>query len=819
MEFLSWHYSYGLRFYLRRWQAIFDSLTHYYSFPILLSSLLSPWKKLATDEKTGLNLDKYLKNASFNFISRFIGAGVRLAIFITGIAILFFVAGGGFLGIFVWLIFPLMGLPFYMKFEKRPDRWAKKLWSEIHNLPAEEKIKKILSSEAGVFFTQHLGKTADEIISTGNISSFPQESFSPNSFFEIIKHLLEQGFFDKEKMSFLGLSQIDFENTAHWWDSKLKSLSDMGDEAFTPGRPGIGLELLFGYTPTLNKHSVDMSSPTAFSSHLIGRVASVSRIERVLSSGSSVMIVGEPGVGKKTVVLEFARRAASGELGASLAYRRVLEFDYSFLLSGSTDINQKRVDLLGTLSEASSAGNIILVLRDLHRLTNQEIEGIDFTDVFERYLEKRNLKIIAISSNSDYERFLASNLRLRKFFEVIEVVEPTKDEAMEILLEAANTLEGLNRITITTTAIRNILDNSSKYITDIPFPEKALEILDSSITYCMQRSEKVVLPEHVNQVLSEKTGISFSALNGEQKNVLGNLEKVIHESLINQERAVSLIAKSLRARSLGIKDDERPTGSFLFLGPTGVGKTQTAKSLAKVYFGSEKEIIRFDMAEFAGGEGIARLIGSQQQNIPGILTTAIKNRPASLLLLDEIEKAPAEVYNLLLTLLDEGYITDAFNKKIDCRHLFVIATSNAGAEKIRELVAGNISGEDLQRQVVDYVQTERIFSPEFLNRFDGVVVFEPLTKDDLIEVAKMMLADLATTLKNKNIYLEIDESLCEAVATDSFDPAFGARPMRRLIDLNLGDLIGKAILDGVLKPGDRFKISKDAQDSQYSIVL
>jgi ATP-dependent Clp protease ATP-binding subunit ClpA len=267
-----------------------------------------------------------------------------------------------------------------------------------------------------------------------------------------------------------------------------------------------------------------------------------------------------------------------------------------------------------------------------------------------------------------------------------------------------------------------------------------------------------------------------------------------------------LIGKILRSKATGVAETNRPLGSFLFLGPTGVGKTETAKVLSKVYYGEHSPILRFDMAEYAGEEGLPRLIGSQVTNQPGVLTTAIKNRPASLLLLDEIEKAPPQISNLFLSLLDEGVITDAFGRKINCQHLFVIATSNAGSEYIRQAVTQGTDREDLQNSVVNHVLEQGIFSPEFINRFDGVVVYEPLKPEHLELVARLLLDELAKNMQRKSIYLEFSPAAVTKLAREGYEPAFGARPMRRIIEVNLGDLIGKALLADEIKEGDSLKI-------------
>lgn len=771
---------------------------------------------MADTADVGINPAKYLEKASFNFISRGIGAIVRLALFFAGVVFYIFTIGAGLMGIIVWLFFPFIGIPFYDKYKKHPKRFALQIRQSI-NSHSDAAVEKLLGNEAGRFLTSHLGVSKKELIQNAQKTRV-EISNVPLSFTDILKIFLDNNTWSEDFLRSKGLLKEDFLLASEWWDQTQAIVSGFEDDEFSIGRPGIGLELLFGYTPTLNKYSVDLSSPKAFSHHLIGRDKIVSRMERSLSGGSSVCISGQPGVGKKTVVLEFAKKAAMGELGAKMAFRRVLEFDYNFLLSDGLDLPHKKTMLSQVLSEAASAGNIILVIRDIHRLVTPEIEGVDFTDILEKFLEKRDLKIIVIVSNSDYERFLSQNLRLRKFLDIIDVYPPTREEAMQILFEAAKRWEKTRHKIITAPALRKVLDGSDRYISETPFPEKALELLDSVVSLAEQKNKDTIVVEDVNTVLSEKTGISFARLTEKEKDKLGNLEEIIHKGLVNQNTAVSLIAKSLRARSVGVRDEDRPIGTFLFLGPTGVGKTQAAKVLAEVYYGSSREIIRFDMAEYAGNEGLTRLIGSTARNQPGVLTTAIKNKPASLLLLDEIEKATPEVFNLLLTLLDEGYMTDAFGRQVSGRHLFIIATSNAGAEFIREQVESGVKGEDLQKVVVDHIQKQNIFSPELLNRFDGVVVFEPLTNENLVQVAGLLLKELSANLHKKGIFLEVSEDAARKLAEDGYDPSFGARPMRRIIDLTLGDLLGSAMLRGELKDGDRIQLLPLSGKNEYKVI-
>ena len=758
---------------------------------------------VVTDASAGFNFQKKFEAFTFNLVSRGVGAMVRFILFWTGLILIIFGFVGGAIGIVFWVIMPFFGLSVYSKYKRQVKNYVSELLFKIKSEKLEP-LTVIFDSTAGLFVLSRININSAELLQNANMKkiTFAKESFE--SFEEVITYLIKNNVWKDEFFNKKEITAEDLILAASWWDRKQSEETSFDEPYF--GRPGIALELTFGYTPVLNQYSVDLSLPQSFSHRLIGRGQIVSRMERVLTAGSSVLLMGQPGVGKKTVVLEFARRAASGELGREMAYKRVLEFDYNALLSNATDVNKKKTELAEILAEASSAGNIILMFRDIQRLINPEVEGYDFTDVIEGHLEKRALKIIAVSTNTEYERFIAGNLRIRKYLEKVEVTPPTKDEAMQILIDAAKRWELLTGLLITVPSLRHILEESDRYITEVPFPEKALELLDAVISLKEQQGGGILVIDDVNIVLAEKTGISFARLTGEEKKRLEKIEDIIHERLIDQDIAISLIGKTLRAKTVGVVKEDRPLGSFLFLGPTGVGKTETAKVLAKVYYGASENILRFDMAEYSGREGLERLIGSVSKNLPGALTTAIKNKPASLLLLDEIEKATKEIYNLFLSLLDEGIITDAFGKKIVCRHLFVIGTSNAGAEFVRQLVNRGISGEELQKSVVNHVLEKEIFSPEFLNRFDGVVVYEPLKPDDLVKIAHLMLLELAENLKKKNITLTLTDDTAQKLAKDGYDPAFGARPMKRILNIVLGDLIGRAILKGEINEGDKIKL-------------
>jgi len=804
MQFLAWYYTKGFEHYIDSWLSTFDYVNHSFSLPLLLKTLFAPWKRLIdVDRSPGFNLQKKFEVFTFNMISRCIGAVVRFTLIWVGMVLIVLTFLAGVLGLIFWTLLPFLGLGIYKKYKNHPKHFVERLMLKT-KLSSQPLLKTLFENEAGRFVLTHTELILDDLVQNANEKNLDLNNFKPETYQQIIERLIENNLWSGEFFNKREMSGDDFILAASWWDRKKIQETQISKAEY--GRPGFAVELTYGYTPTLNQYSLDLSAPQSFSHRLIGRHQIVSRMERILTSGNSVLLMGQPGVGKKTVILEFAHRAVTGQFGNKMSYKRILEFDYNALLSGTKDLNHKKTKLAQILAEGAAAGNVILMIRDIQRLTNAEVEGYDFTDIFEEYLEKRELKIIAVSTNTDYERFIAGNLRLAKYIEKVEVVPPTKEEALEILVESAQVWESRRYLTITVTALRIILDESDRYVTETPFPEKALELLEAVVTYCEQQDRNIITVDDVNVILAEKTGISFAKLTSDEKERLGKIEEIIHERLVDQMTAVKLIGKTLRAKTVGVIKEDRPLGSFLFLGPTGVGKTETAKVLAKVYYGSTKNILRFDMAEYSGGEGLERLIGSVNNNQPGILTTAIKNRPANILLLDEMEKASPEICNLFLALLDEGMMTDAFGKKIGGRHLFVIGTSNAGAEFVRQLVNKGVTGQQLQEKTINYILEQRIFSPEFLNRFDGVVVYEPLRHEDLVKIAHLMLTDLAENLKSKNIYLQFGADVAIKLAEDGYDPAFGARPMRKIVNLTIGDLLGRAILTDEIVSGDRIKL-------------
>lgn len=813
MEFVVWHYLRGWKWYWKRFWFNLRRLEHFFSFLVLIKTLFKPWKRLTADYEGGFDIGKFFEKISFNIISSTIGLIVR--IILIGFCLLltagYLILSVVFFGI--WWLVPVFGWEWYMKDKQRSGDLLKQLVLKIKNNP-DDTGKYLIESEMGKFVINKVEKDISQILKLIKLNKEDVLALEAVNFEGLVNLFLVKNSEVKTELQKLNMSEEELVLAARWWDKRQKD--KLADYESGLGKPGIGWNLLFGYTPTLDKYSEDLSLGEFFAGNLIGREGIIRRMDTVINSGKSILLVGEPGVGKMTVVYEFAERAINGGLSRDLAYKKLLILDYRAAVAGAGDKDTKKTLLKKILKEAEAAGNIVLVIKDLFRMTNAEVEGDDYTDVFSEVLEKGKVAIIAVSERLEYEKFLANDLRISKNFETVEVIPPTKDEAMLILIEAAERLENKNKVKVTVGALKQILDGSEKYITEAPFPEKAVELLGIVVSEWSGTNKTIGL-EEVNKILSEKTGVSIKILTEKEKDKLKNLEEIMSKKLVGQKAAIDLIAKSLRSRLTGSKSEDRPIGSFLFLGPTGVGKTQTAKVLANIYFGSEKNILRFDMAEYSGVEALGKLIGIPSQNRPGLMTVAIRNRPASLLLLDEIEKADSGVYNLFLTLLDEGYINDELGKKIIGKHLFVVATSNAAAGYIREEVKNGVRGEELQKSVLNFIQEKGLFSPEFLNRFDGVVVFEPLEEESLYLVAELMLEELKDNLLKKNIEISFDNEVVKKIVKDGYNIELGARPMRRVIELDLGDIIGQAVIDNKIKPGDRVAVTVDLGSNKFAI--
>jgi ATP-dependent Clp protease ATP-binding subunit ClpC len=822
-NYLDWHYVQVPKKIVNSTINLTIFLYYFFSISFLIKTLFAPWKRQIVVKKSpGFSLKEFFEVLTFNFISRLVGLMVRLTLIFIWLLVVIITFPLGALVLLIWLILPGLSFPLYLSFGKKKGRGQKlktqapldpqKILADLTAAPLGqfvfsrlaipvEEIKKIIITEPDKEkFRSGFDKFLDQ-----NKISFQQAEAQ-----HFLKAILKEVVPFKQFLENKGLRPAEFLAVCDWYLDRLRLLEKQTafwDLENLMKIPPLGKGLVYGYTPNLNRYCADLSPPQSFSHHLIGRQRETTQIEQILSrsAGNNVLLIGEPGVGRHTIAMEFAKRTKEGRVNPALAHKRVLEFGLRRLLSETKSVIAAKGLVEEILTEAAYAGNIILVVEDFDQYVSTGPGRIDLTSVFNKAVAA-GVQIVGIAGFADFAKYLYPNQELLKHFEKVEASPPTNAQALTILMDTVDLYEKRSGVFVTYQALREIIDKVDKYITHIPFPEKAIDLLDEACVYAAQKGIKIITPQEVNQVISEKTKIPLGEIKEAEIEKLKNLEKVIHQRIVNQEEAVIAIAKAMRRARVGIAKSSKPIGTFLFMGPTGVGKTETAKALAEGYFGDENRMIRFDMSEYQGADSIERVIGSTATAEPGLITKAIRENPFSILLLDEIEKTHDKILNLFLTMLDEGYFTDAFGKKVDCRNLIIIGTSNAGTELIRQKIKEGIKEEELEKAVIDHVQREGIFSPEFINRFDAVVIYRPLTPGHLTQIAELMLKNLNQRLKKKEISVKITPELLEKIVKLGYDPAFGARPMNRVIQDQVEDQIAQQLLRGEIKKGQEVEI-------------
>ncbi|MBI2577342.1 MAG: ATP-dependent Clp protease ATP-binding subunit [Candidatus Wildermuthbacteria bacterium] len=516
------------------------------------------------------------------------------------------------------------------------------------------------------------------------------------------------------------------------------------------------------YTITLDSFSRELTDEARSRNfpRAIGHNREKEMIERTLTSGlnSHALLVGEKGTGKERLIMDFASRVALGECANELLnYKRVIRVDLPFLLSSLKNLKSVEQTLTVVFQEAANAGNVILVIDELHNFIGEDAKDapgrVDISGILSSYLRMPNFPVLAITTPSGLHRNLEQNPAFLSYFELIRLSELTEQETLIVLQEMVPSFEYRYKRFVSYPALRAIVEFATKYIQTKPMPKKAMDLLDDSLVYVARTEDNVLLPEHVAAVVTEQTEIPVGELRAQEKETLINLEALIHKRIVGQEEAVKEISSALRRARAEVATRNGPMGSFLFLGPTGVGKTETAKALAAIYFGSEKRMIRLDMSEFQTVNDIPRLLGSSKRE--GLLTNPVRRNPFSLILLDELEKTHPNILNLFLQILDEGHVTDGLGRKVDFRNTIIIATSNAGFQLILQAIKDGKRFEDLKEEMVEFLLQEAVYRPELLNRFDAVVIYRPLSKNDLKKIAELIDQTLKDNQKSGKIKAEV----------------------------------------------------------------
>jgi len=629
------------------------------------------------------------------------------------------------------------------------------------------------------------------------------------------------------------LKIADIENLTWWLESLKQSINKRKrwwDYKNLMRRGTLAKEWTAGYTLTLDKYSIDwteIAEKDGFS-EIIGHQKEIAQSERILARKeyNNVLLIGQPGIGRKAIIQGLVVKSILGQSLPSVNYKRVVELNLPGLLAEAQSAEDVTTVLDKIFQEAISAGNIILVINELHNFIGVEAGAgrIDISGVISSYLHLPQFQIVAVCSFAGLHRNIEKKPSILNLFEKIEVSEISEIDTMRILENMALSLEQKHKLFVSYPALRQIVFLSARFLASLPFPKKALDLLDEAMIYVKRSTkDKTLLPSHIASIITEKTKIPVGEIESKEKEVLLNLENLIHQRIINQDEAVKEVSTALRRARAEVTVRKGPMGTFLFLGPTGVGKTETSKALAQIYFGSEtralakggeedlssstERMIRLDMSEFQAVKDVSRLIGGDGEE--GLLTTPVRENPFSLILLDEIEKAHPNILNLFLQVLDEGFLTDGLGRKIDFKNSIIISTSNAGYQIILESLKTQTEWSGVKQKLFDYIFEKAIFRPEFINRFDAVVVFKPLTKSNLLDIAGLMFKSLAKNLQEKGIEFIITLPLKEKISELGYDPRFGARQMRRVIQDKVENVLASALLSGELKRGDSVEMGPD----------
>lgn len=647
-------------------------------------------------------------------------------------------------------------------------------------------------------------------------------------------------------------------------------------------------------TPTLNQYGRDLTDLAREGKldPIIGRDSETQRVLEILCrrTKNNPCFIGDPGVGKTAIVEGLAEKIVEGNIPEILASKRVVTLDISSLLAGSKYRGEFEERLKKVMEEIRKAGDIILFIDEIHTIVGAGgAEGaIDASNILKPALARGEIQCIGATTIDEYRKYIEKDAALERRFQPIMVVEPTKEETLQILKGVRDKYEAHHGVKITDEALEASITLSDRYITDRYLPDKAIDLMDEAaakirienlttppdlkmleealnkvekekedainlqdfekaaslrdnereiknkIEACKinWKSEanirtKVVGEREIASVVSRWTKVPVEKLTETESERLLNLENILHGRVIGQDEAVRAISKAVRRARVGLKDPNRPIGSFIFLGPTGVGKTELSKALAEAMFGNENSMIRIDMSEYMEKHSVSRLIGSPPGYVGfdegGQLTEKVRRNPYSVILFDEIEKAHPEVFNILLQILEDGRLTDGKGKTVNFKNTIIIMTSNAGANTLKKQKTLGFATDDFEQdseyeKMKENIMEElkRSFRPEFLNRIDDIIVFHEIKEEDLSKIVKLMLHSVTERLQTQEIYLNFNEDVTKHLAKKGFDPVYGARPLRRAITKAVEDKLSEEILKGNIQRGDSVNITLKDNDLEFT---
>ena len=613
-------------------------------------------------------------------------------------------------------------------------------------------------------------------------------------------------------LSKIHLNDNDLDKGIQWQAHLRQLIADIGKARRTGG---LARDWSFGYIPLLTRFGQNISEQIGHGGGLLtvdvsSHLEALDQLFETFGTGGrqNAVLVGGPGVGKTTIIHAFAARLldAKARLPESLKFRQVFILDSSALIAAAPGRGELEQLVMQVLGEAYSAKNIIICLDNAQLFFEEGVGAVDLSNVLQPILDAGRLRVILSMDEQRYLQISQRNPGLTNSLNRINVAPADEEETLVVMQEQLIAAEVQRNVTYMYQALTEAYRLSERYVHDLAMPGRAIKLLESAASYS---ESGLVTMNSVQQAIEKTLDIKVSvASETDDREKLLNMEELIHKRMVNQSRAVSVVSDALRRARAGVRNQNRPIGTFLFLGPTGVGKTELSKALADVYFGGESKMIRIDLNEYVRADDVVRLIADGADD-PTSLTAQVMKQPFSVILLDEIEKAAPEVLTTLLQLLDEGILRDVKNREISFRDAIVIATSNAGADRIREYIERGYQVEQFEDQFVNELISSNQFRPEFLNRFDEIVVFRPFTKEELVQVCDLILASVNKTLEPQKVSVVVEDDAKLLLVDKGYDPRLGARPMRRVVQKAVENTVAKQMLAGDIQAGGVVTITRD----------